>query len=355
MPGNFLQADVSYPDLSKYDSTEAKLTAIQNYLFLLLENLRYTLRNLSMEDNFNQAELSKWVDGLDIEANTIISNTVITNELYSEYGAIADLTVNELRTDYKRALRYLQGNTADLDYIHIHDEEIDFLTGTVRLGERTGQPLTEQLHHGDRYFWWRSGPGGDMTSLEDTGDPVLVYQYDELLKGTLRFETVNGVKIPQIVLGAGYGDALDADRGKGFLRKNTDGFDVWLHDNYGRNRGLFIGEQSVDVLDGTGRGLLVGDQSVNVLGGGSRGLFVGATDVNVLGGGGRGLLVGAQYTDLVGLRKPTVIDMSGVAANGVGQITVHLDGNVTKVFQYEDTADGCAITDETGHRTEVLI
>ena len=95
MAGNFLSADMSVPDLNKYKSTDQKLSAIESYLFQLLESLRYTLRNLSM-DNFNQTDLQGWVDKLEagtVIAQTVVSQTVITNELYSDYGNIADLTV----------------------------------------------------------------------------------------------------------------------------------------------------------------------------------------------------------------------------------------------------------------------
>lgn len=228
MAGNLLQAELGYPELSRYGSTDEKLTAIQNYLFLLLENLRYTLRNLSMEDNFNQGELNRWVDGLDIAANVIVSNTVITNELYAEYGAIADLAVDELRTDYQRARRYLDGDSSNLDYIHIHDEEISFRTAVVQSAPG-GAPLTEQLHHGARYFWWRDATRTEMTSLEDTGLPVTVYRYTEYTKGRIFFiEEPDGggtvQKIPVLKLGAG----TDAGgvHGTAKLVKHADGLEL---------------------------------------------------------------------------------------------------------------------------------
>lgn len=56
MPGNILTADTSFPDLEGKGSTEEKLKAISGYLYMLLEQLRYTLANLG-EDNFNSAEL----------------------------------------------------------------------------------------------------------------------------------------------------------------------------------------------------------------------------------------------------------------------------------------------------------
>lgn len=55
MPGSFLSADTNFPDLEGKGSTEEKLKAISSYLYLLLEQLRYTLNNLG-QDNFNEAE-----------------------------------------------------------------------------------------------------------------------------------------------------------------------------------------------------------------------------------------------------------------------------------------------------------
>ena len=301
MPAALFDADVGFPDLGAAKTTDEKLRAVQDYLVLLLETLRWTLRNLSPE-NFNETDTLDWI-GRSIRAETIVSNTVITNELYADYGAIADLTVDELRTDYAKAARCLAGNTAALDYLDIHDEQIDFLSGTVKT--ENGAPLTEQLHHRGRYFWWTDSTHTQMTSLEDTGDPVIVYQYSELLKGSVRFEdyTANGVttKIPTFILGAGYGEASDPAKGRGFLRKGTASLDLWLHNRAGEDRGLFIGE---------------------------------------------------QYTDVVGLRKTAALDFSGWDAGG---FTETVDGNVTNAFSVDFDAQGrpVLLTDAAGHETAV--
>ena len=300
MAGGLADLDSGFPD--RAGGTEKQLDAVYDYLVMLLENLRYILRNLSPE-NFNEKETLDWI-GRNITAQTVVSETVITNELYADYGAIADLTVDELRTDYQKAARYLAGNTAAIDFLHIYDECIDFRTGTVK--RENGVPLTEQLHRRDRYFWWRDETRTQMTSLEDTGDPVIVYQYDELLKGTLRFEdyTANGVttKVPTFVLGAGYGNQLDPAKGRGFLRKGTDSFDVWLHNNAGEDRGIFIGE---------------------------------------------------QYTDIVGLRKTTEIDFSGWDG---GSFSETIEGGVACAYAVNFDANGrpVKITDASGHETAVV-
>lgn len=61
MPTGFFDADVKIPNLSGEKSNEQKFAEIENYLFLLLENLRYVLRNLSPAANFNEKEWNKIV------------------------------------------------------------------------------------------------------------------------------------------------------------------------------------------------------------------------------------------------------------------------------------------------------
>lgn len=236
-----------------------------------------------------------------------VSNDVITDALYSVFGPIADLVVNELRTDYQKAARYLAGNQSALDYLHIHDEEINFISGTVKTS--SGTPLTEQLHHGSRYFWWTDDTQTQMTSLEETDWPVMVYQYDELVKGTYRFEDVTEedvtTRIPELVFGEGYGMPEEPDQGKGFLRKNPSSFDLWLVNRFGEKQGLFIG----DPTDG-------------------------------------------GYTDITGLRKPTVLDFSRWSN---GRFTEMLDGgmNVSYTINYDSQGRPIKFTDADGHETVV--
>lgn len=56
MPGNLLTADTSFPRLTKEQSTEEKFTILTDYLYMLLEQLRYSMANLGLE-NFNRTEL----------------------------------------------------------------------------------------------------------------------------------------------------------------------------------------------------------------------------------------------------------------------------------------------------------
>lgn len=60
MPGAMLSADTSFPQFTNETNAE-KIEKIQSYLFMLLENLRYSFANLG-RDNFNSAEFSSIAD-----------------------------------------------------------------------------------------------------------------------------------------------------------------------------------------------------------------------------------------------------------------------------------------------------
>ena len=60
MPSNLLTADSSFPNLSE-GSTAEKFEQISSYMFMLLEQLRYTMSNLG-QDNFNKTELDDIAD-----------------------------------------------------------------------------------------------------------------------------------------------------------------------------------------------------------------------------------------------------------------------------------------------------
>lgn len=66
MPSNFLEADSRFPSLRANKSTDDKFAEVENYLFILLEQLRYTLRNLDAS-NFNDRGLKEITDPIYIQ------------------------------------------------------------------------------------------------------------------------------------------------------------------------------------------------------------------------------------------------------------------------------------------------
>ena len=88
MPGNFLRADTGLSTLGAGGTADEKIERITDYLYMLLEQLRYTLSNLQVE-NFNEAELDDLID-------TITEPIYVSLENESENVAKLSLTADRL-------------------------------------------------------------------------------------------------------------------------------------------------------------------------------------------------------------------------------------------------------------------
>ena len=83
MPSNLLNADTGFPDLMGNQSTDEKFRMVSDYLYMLLEQLRYSMANLGA-GNFNDAEL-------DAIGKTITAPIYI--DLENAAGAIHELRI----------------------------------------------------------------------------------------------------------------------------------------------------------------------------------------------------------------------------------------------------------------------
>ena len=63
MPANWLYMDSKFPDFNGDISTEEKLEQLQNYLYMLVEQMRYTTQNLDTT-NMNQTALNSWEEAI---------------------------------------------------------------------------------------------------------------------------------------------------------------------------------------------------------------------------------------------------------------------------------------------------
>lgn len=63
MPSNWLYIDANFPNFNGDESTEDKLAQIQNYLYMLVEQMRYTTQNLDTT-NLNQTALHSWEEAI---------------------------------------------------------------------------------------------------------------------------------------------------------------------------------------------------------------------------------------------------------------------------------------------------
>ena len=97
MPNNLLTVDTAFPTFTPEQTTDEKLDVVTNYLYMLLEQLRYTLQNLGA-GNFNDTELGE-------------IGKIITEPIYTDTG---DTTVSG-RADPNTILQQLAQRIAALE------------------------------------------------------------------------------------------------------------------------------------------------------------------------------------------------------------------------------------------------
>ena len=103
MPGNILNADTGFPQFTGDESSDAKIDKVMNYLYMLLEQLRYSLNNLDA-DNFNDTGLREIGEGIARPLQTSFENEFLkTNALIEgisdEFGSQIRLLTDWVGTD----------------------------------------------------------------------------------------------------------------------------------------------------------------------------------------------------------------------------------------------------------------
>lgn len=98
MPSDLLQSDICFPEFQDTSSSDEKLNTVLNYLYMLREQLRYSMSNLSA-DNFNDSA----IDELKLEiAKPIYAQIEDLNGNYSSLRLDADamaLQIGNLQND----------------------------------------------------------------------------------------------------------------------------------------------------------------------------------------------------------------------------------------------------------------
>ena len=63
MPSNWLYIDSNFPTFTGDENLKEQVTTIQNYMYMLVEQLRYTLHNLDLS-NMNEAAVDDWENAI---------------------------------------------------------------------------------------------------------------------------------------------------------------------------------------------------------------------------------------------------------------------------------------------------
>lgn len=180
-----------------------------------------------------------------LDGNVDVSGQLSADALYAALGDIADLTVDRLSTS-RRIVKYLAGDQSDDNYIRIHDQYLEFVSGVYANGtEQASNPNGASLY-------WEADPTGAsigadgypyvdgsriFTTTTETNWPVMVYTYTEQVKRSIAFESNGDQYVPVDVFGAGNADGTNQAR----MLKSTEGLELTYVAPNGLQAGLKAG------------------------------------------------------------------------------------------------------------------
>lgn len=243
-----------------------------------------------------------------LDGNVNVSGQLSADALYAALGEIADLTVDKLSTS-RRIVKYLAGDKSDDNFVRIHDQYIEFVSGVYA----DGTAQAENPHGAQLY--WESDPSGAsigsdgypyvngeriFTTTTKTNWPVMIYTYTELVKRSIAFEQDgSGTYTPVDVFGAGNADGTNKAR----MLKSADGLELTYTTKGGNQIGFLMGNSG--------------------------------------------------YTDIMGLRKSTGLNFSEWDS---GRFYERIDGDDTRYaynVEFDSQGRPTKITDSTGHETAI--
>ena len=162
MPSNLLTADTTFPTLTQEQSTDEKFEKITSYLYMLLEQLRYSMGNLDKE-NFNDA-------GLEEIANIITEPVYV--QLKDDEANIAALTVTAAGLGAR--LSDAEGNITQLNATTTSlTSRISSAEGSISTLQQTATSLTSRI----------SDAEGNISSLTQTVKSVVYRESSSRLRG----------------------------------------------------------------------------------------------------------------------------------------------------------------------------
>ncbi len=173
MPSNLLTADSTFPTLTKEQSADEKFEKITSYLYMLLEQLRYSMGNLDKE-NFNDA-------GLEEIANIITEPVYV--QLKDDEANIAALTVTAAGLGAR--LNDAEGNITQLTATTTSlTSRISSAEGSISTLQQTATSLTSRI----------SDAEGNISSLTQTVNGMTLSVNNGSSSSTIRL-LANGVQL----------------------------------------------------------------------------------------------------------------------------------------------------------------
>lgn len=151
MPGNFLNIDTEFPSLTGKEKSEDVIPVLMNYLSLLVEQLRYTLKNLDTS-NFNSKALSDWeATSTQDVVDQVTTLTALVNQMSTSIGNLAS------------RMGTAEGAINDLDG-RLDTAEGDISTLISGLNTANGN-ITSQGQRITALETWKAGAANDISGL----------------------------------------------------------------------------------------------------------------------------------------------------------------------------------------------
>lgn len=151
MPTSFLSADTNFPRLTADQPVEERLGKIQNYLYMLLEELRYTLSNLG-EENFNDETLKEMGETL---------TGPITQTVTDLAGNVS--TLEQTATSITSRLNNFNGSSSTIEQTATAlTTRLNDFNGSGSTIEQTATSLTTRVSNAE----------GDITTTQQTANKI---------------------------------------------------------------------------------------------------------------------------------------------------------------------------------------
>lgn len=172
MASNWLYIDTNFPTFTGKESMDEKVTTIQNYMYMLVEQLRYTLHNLDLT-NMNGAAVNKFTETLtdpiyaaiqDADDNITqlaVTAAGIASRVSDAEGSIS--TLQQTATSMAAAIRDANGNISALQLTaQSLSATVSSQDGQISTLQQTASALTSRVN----------GAEGNISALQQTASSL---------------------------------------------------------------------------------------------------------------------------------------------------------------------------------------
>ena len=252
MPGNILSADTQFPNFAGQESPAEQIRTIRNYLYMLLEQLRYTLNNLDA-GNFNSEGLKEIQDAIsqpilkqlsDTEGNLAelqVTAAGLTSRVSSNEGDISQL--EQTAQGLSSRVGDAEGNISSLQQTaNGLSSRVTSAEGNISSLQQTANGLSSRVSNAE----------GSISSLSQTASGLETRVANAEGAVSTVSQKVNGVTVT-----TGYGQTfLAGDRIvmssdiNNYMAIGSNGLEVWVNGTQKALIGQTYGADNYSVILG---------------------------------------------------------------------------------------------------------